>query len=210
MIYPDLSIFVQDMKPGDIKTEPKTEPFDDGDKAAQQQQQQSTSQTASNTTTFIDTISNSEGNEILVLVPASSNNGLTNTEYTKDTNDITRNLERKANDSHSNHSNRNIVTEQILWIPKIEAQTREDFGQHQQQQQQHQVTTGNVGCQPPPLYSRIMQLNYPQVDNVFRHHKQISFFFFSLLFQNFSIFHHIRIFANPRSKFVFFLFELND
>lgn len=169
------------MKPGEIKTEPKTEPFDESDKAAQQQQ--STSQTASNTT-FIDTISNSEGNEILVLVPASSNNanGLTNTEYTKDTNDITRNLERKPNDSHSNNSNRNIVTEQILWIPKIEAQTREDFGQQQQQQQQ-QVTAGNVACQPPPLYSRIMQLNYPQVDNVFRHQN-----FFSLLFQNFSMF----------------------
>lgn len=168
------------MKPGEIKTEPKTEPFDESDKAAQQQQ--STSQTASNTT-FIDTISNSEGNEILVLVPASSNNanGLTNTEYTKDTNDITRNLERKPNDSHSNNSNRNIVTEQILWIPKIEAQTREDFGQQQQQQQQ--VTAGNVACQPPPLYSRIMQLNYPQVDNVFRHQN-----FFSLLFQNFSMF----------------------
>lgn len=132
------------MKPGDIKTEPKTEPFDESDKVgAGQQQQQSTSQAASNTS-FIDTISNSEGNEILVLVPATNANGLTTanitTEYTKDTNDMT----RKLNDSHAqnhnvNNSNRNIVTEQIVWIPKIEAQSRDaqDYGQ---QQQQHPVS----------------------------------------------------------------------
>lgn len=164
----------QDLKAGEIKTEPKTEPFDENDKAAQQQQQQQQS-TSNTSTSFIDTISNSEGNEsILVLVPASNANGLTTTnittEYTKETNEITRNLERKTNDSLSSNNNRNIVTEQILWIPKIEAQTREDYGQQQQQQQQ--VTTGNG--QPPPLYSRIMQLNYSQVETMF---SDIKFFF---------------------------------
>lgn len=189
------------MRQAESKVEPKTEPFDEGDKVAnggnnngsggqqqstqnQLQSQVATSQAPTNAS-FVDTNGNSEGNEILVLVPALNANGLTTanitTEYRTVNDSNGRNLlERKAatttnastpNDlqnytvttrSNSNANvvdntiNRNsIVTEQIVWIPKIE---------QQQEHGQHQATTsvGNV-CQPP-LYSRIKQLNYSQVE----------------------------------------------
>lgn len=191
------------MRQAESKVEPKTEPFDDGDKVAnggnngnsgggggqqqstqnQLQSQVATSQAPTNAS-FVDTNGNSEGNEILVLVPALNANGLTTanitTEYRTVNDSNGRNLlERKAatttnasttNDlqnytvttrSNSNANvvdntiNRNsIVTEQIVWIPKIEQQ--QEHGQHQA------TTVGNV-CQPP-LYSRIKQLNYSQVE----------------------------------------------
>lgn len=158
------------MRQAENKTEPKTESFDDGDKMADNQQQTlqnqlqsqvATSQATSNVS-FVDANGNSEGNEILVLVPALNANGLTTANITTEYRENRRNLERKTNDLQNyNHNNRNsIVTEQIVWIPKIEAQSQQDG--------QHQATTSlsNV-CQPPPLYSRIKQLNYSQVETMF-------------------------------------------
>ncbi|XP_031636929.1 transcription factor Sp4-like isoform X4 [Contarinia nasturtii] len=164
-----------EMRQAETKSEPKTEPFDESDKVGgggsgvngggQQQQstqstqnqlqsQVATSQAASNAS-FVDTTGNSEGNEILVLVPA---NGLTTANITTEYRENGRNLERKtANDlqNYNRDTNRNsIVTEQIVWIPKIEAQSQDG---------QHQATTSVSNmCQPPPLYSRIKQLNYSQ------------------------------------------------
>lgn len=205
------------MKPGEIKTEPKSESFDESDKSGATAGQQSTSQTASNnttTTTFIDTISNSEGNEILVLVPASNANGLTTanitTEYTTKENN-TRKLNDTLNFSRDNNQTRNIVTEQIVWIPKIEAQSSSAQQQQQQQQQNlHslQVSSGNADCQPPPLYSRIMQLNYSQVEkniNVLSQNCCTNFFYpLSCILRKFP-----RLHQNRRNEFrIFFLFLL--
>lgn len=115
------------------KTEPKSEPnFDESnatDKAQnqqiqQQQQQQSTqnqsnnqSQTQDSTSqatankSFVDSNSN-EGNEITVLV---TNANITNNEYRENG----RTTERKTNvqlNITNRENNRNIVTEQIVWI----------------------------------------------------------------------------------------------
>lgn len=162
------------MRQAEVKTEPKPEPFDENEKgaaAAQQQTSQNSLQTqvatsqAPSNASFVDTNANNEGNEILVLVPALNANGLTTANITAEYRENGRNLERKTtnNDLQNyirDNNNRNIVTEQIVWIPKIEAQSQQDG--------QHQATTsiGNV-CQPPPLYSRIKQLNYSQVETMF-------------------------------------------
>lgn len=166
------------MRQAETKSEPKAEPFDESDKVAgagsgvnsggQQQQstqnqlqsQVATSQAASNAS-FVDSNGNSEGNEILVLVPALNANGLTTANITTEYRENGRNLERKTANELQNYNrdtNRNsIVTEQIVWIPKIEAQSQQD-GQHQA------TTSVSNMCQPPPLYSRIKQLNYSQVE----------------------------------------------
>lgn len=167
------------MRQAEVKTEPKPEPFDENEKGAvaataasapQQQTSQNSLQTqvatsqATSNANFVDTNSNNEGNEILVLVPALNANGLTTANITTEYRENGRNLERKTSNDLQNftrdNNNRNIVTEQIVWIPKIEAQSQQDG--------QHQATTsiGNV-CQPPPLYSRIKQLNYSQVETMF-------------------------------------------
>lgn len=161
----------QDMRQAEAKAEPKTEPFEEGDKVATAQQQSTQNQlqspvaTSQANSSFVDTNGNSEGNEILVLVPALNANGLTTANITTEYRENGRNLDRKTNELQTNYTRdnntRNIVTEQIVWIPKIEAQSQQDG---------HQATTsaGNTVCQPPPLYSRIKQLNYSQVEtNVF-------------------------------------------
>lgn len=159
------------MRQAEAKAEPKTEPFEEGDKVATAQQQSTQNQlqspvaTSQANSSFVDTNGNSEGNEILVLVPALNANGLTTANITTEYRENGRNLDRKTNELQTNYTRdnntRNIVTEQIVWIPKIEAQSQQDG---------HQATTsaGNTVCQPPPLYSRIKQLNYSQVEtNVF-------------------------------------------
>lgn len=196
---------MQEMRQAESKVEPKTEPFDEGDKVSngnngggvgnsggggggqqqstqnQLQSQVATSQATSNAS-FVDTNGNSEGNEILVLVPALNANGLTTANITTDyrnengrnlierqkttmtttmtttTSTISNDLQQTNYLTRSDNNNRNsIVTEQIVWIPKIE---------QQHEHGQHQATTsiGNVVCQPPPLYTRIKQLNYSQVE----------------------------------------------
>lgn len=122
------------------------------------QTNQTQAQVATSQANFVDTNGNSEGNEILVLVPALNSNGLTTANITTaDFRENVRNTERKINNQEptnfNRENNRNIVTEQIVWIPKIEAQD----------QQAPTPLNGNATCQPPPLYSRIKQLNYSQV-----------------------------------------------
>lgn len=150
----------------EVKTEPKNEPFQEGDKEATAQQQQTTAQnplqspvaTSQANSSFVDTNGNSEGNEILVLVPALNANGLTTANITTEYRENGRNLDRKTNELQTNfnrdNNNRNIVTEQIVWIPKIEAQSQQDG---------HQATTSGGNT----LYSRIKQLNYSQVETMF-------------------------------------------
>lgn len=167
------------MRQAETKAEPKTESFDESEKVSgstQQQQQSNQLQSTVATTqatnaSFVETNGNSEGNEILVLVPAlnANANGLTTanittTEYRENGQ---RNLERKSTNDlqnytrdNTNNTRNSIVTEQIVWIPKIDVQ--------QSEHNQHQSTSsvGSVSMSAvPPLYSRIKQLNYSQVEN---------------------------------------------
>lgn len=82
---------------------------------------------------------------------------------------------------------------QIVWIPKIQSQ------QGANEQLVTLVTTSTT--QPPPLYSRIKQMNYSQVDFSF-----IFSFFLVFIFQFFFLLCFSRCFPSLRLKITSFRF----
>lgn len=133
--------------------EPKTEPNFDESNATEKVQQQTQNQqqnqvvtSQANQQTTIDANGNGEGKDekilMTVLVPSG---GLT--EYRENGRNLNELTGENQNQNFRDTSNRNIVTEQIVWIPKIPPQSQQDGN--------HQATT----------YSRIKQLNYSQVEH---------------------------------------------